>query len=232
MVEIRAVKIPMEMDKPLYDNLLSEVDEGRKIKISKFIYKEDAYRTLIGDLLIRSMVCEKLSMTNEQVSFYTNEYGKPFVCGRPNFHFNVSHAGEWVLSGTSSAEIGIDIEFMQPIDLDIAKYYFSNLEYEDLQKKDKDEKTTYFYELWTLKESYIKARGMGLSIPLKDFCIRVMNEAILLSGKETIENWFFKQYEIDDPYKLAVCSKLNNFPSRIKIVTLEEIKLILLKSTC
>lgn len=226
MLDICAVKIPKDISNSLFNKLIETVDKERKGKISKFVYKEDAYRTLIGDVLIRSMVCEKLKMTNEQVSFYTNEYGKPFVCGRPNFHFNVSHAGEWVVCISSSTEVGIDVEHIQPIDLDIAKYYFSELEYMDLQTKEDEEKTSYFYELWTLKESYIKARGMGLSIPLKDFCIRVRNRKIFLTEKEINENWFFKQYEIDPCYKLAVCSKENQFTCSIKIVTLEDMKLI------
>jgi 4'-phosphopantetheinyl transferase len=155
MLEICAVKIPKTMNTSLFESLLREVDEERKIKVSKFVYKEDAYTI--------------------------------------NIHFNISHAGEWVLCAISNTEIGIDIELIQPIDLDIAKYYFSEVEYMDLQRKEGAEKVSYFFDLWTLKESYIKARGMGLSIPLKDFCIRITHEGITFSGKEMNENWFFKQ---------------------------------------
>lgn len=232
MLEICAVKIPKTLSTGFFESLLREVDEEKKIKISKFVYKEDAYRTLIGDVLIRSMVCEKLKMSNKQISFYINEYGKPFINNTTRVHFNVSHAGEWVLCVLSNGEIGIDIERIQPIDLDIAKYYFSEVEYMDLQKKDGVDKIYYFFDLWTLKESYIKARGMGLSIPLKDFCIRVANDGITLSGKEINKNWFFKQYEFDQPYKVSVCSGINKFPTHIEEVTLEEIKINLLKSTC
>jgi 4'-phosphopantetheinyl transferase len=232
MLEICAVKIPKTMNTGLFESLLREVDEERKIKISKFVYKEDAYRTLIGDVLIRSMICEKLKVNNKQLSFYTNEYGKPFINNTINIHFNVSHAAEWVLCAISNAEIGIDIELIQPIDLDIAKYYFSDIEYMDLLKKRDAEKIPYFFDLWTLKESYIKARGMGLSIPLKDFCIRIANEGIIFSGKEINKNWFFKQYEFDKLYKVSVCSGINKFPRHIKTITVEDIKMNLLKSTC
>lgn len=65
-----------------------------------------------------------------------------------------------------------------PIDLRIGKRFFINKEYEYIMNKNLISRLEYFYEIWTLKESYIKAVGMGLSISLNSFNICINDNAI------------------------------------------------------
>ncbi|HFJ9466115.1 MULTISPECIES: 4'-phosphopantetheinyl transferase family protein [Bacillus cereus group] len=86
--------------------------------------------------------------------------------------------------------------------------FFTKQEYEYLfQIKDHKEKLNYFYQIWTIKESYVKAIGKGLSVPLNSFKIG--------EDSEQGANWFIKQYMIDELYCLSVCAKTSEFPEYI-----------------
>ncbi|WP_373293886.1 4'-phosphopantetheinyl transferase family protein [Paenibacillus albidus] len=77
-------------------------------------------------------------------------------------------------------------------------------------KKPETDQKTFFSILWTLKESYIKAKGMGLSLPLNSFSFTFhSDQSIALSPIE--EGYFFRQYELDYGYKLSACSSADEF---------------------
>jgi 4'-phosphopantetheinyl transferase len=200
-------KLREEQYKKLF-NFLS-LDERKQI--NKFKKWEDAQRALIGRILIRSIVCNHYSFKN-YISFQINEYGKPFLKELPDIHFNIAHSGCWVVCAIDNDSVGIDVERIQPIDLNIAKRFFSMEECADLYKKEEKDRLSYFFDLWTLKESYIKAEGKGLSIPLDSFTIRKEKGSIRLIGEN--KSYYFKQYEISNEYRLSVASTSNNFPTK------------------
>ncbi|MEB8805407.1 4'-phosphopantetheinyl transferase superfamily protein [Bacillus cereus] len=177
----------------------------------------DVNRTLIGDLLIRSLICQKYKINNEEIRFKYNEYGKPFVENFSDFHFNLSHSGEWVVCTTANFNVGIDIEKVSEIEaLKLAKEFFSADEFYDISNMNSDEQINYFYDLWTLKESYIKTIGKGLYTPLNSFSIKKESRALILY-KNIPKNFYFKQYNIDPNYKLSACATREEFPQEIII---------------
>lgn len=188
--------------------MLNLVPDEEKKRICRFKNWQDAQSTFIGRLLIRSMISHMYSL--KDFSFHVNEYGKPYILELPDIHFNISHSGKWVVCALDKKPLGIDIEKIQPIDLNIAKEFFSIKEYENLLKREKKDRLSYFFDLWTLKESYIKSEGNGLSIPLNSFTINKENGSINMTGG--VNYYYFKQYNISDEYKLSVASKSNNFP--------------------
>lgn len=140
--------------------------------------------------------------------------------------FNVSHFGNWVVLAVEDVgSIGIDVERMSPIDLDIAKRYFSSYEYSDLMSISPEYRIEHFFRLWTLKEAYIKADGRGLSIPLDSFgfCVRA-NEIFFHSFSNTIPmSYFFKQYHLNLEYKLSVCATQPKFPDRFILWDIDDL---------
>lgn len=206
MIELYTVKLSEKMESSLFNRLLSEVSEEKQARIQRFINWEDAQRTLMGDILARTVICDWLKIKNHEISFVLNEYGKPFLKNSERLHFNISHSGKWVICAADSSVIGTDVEFIKPIDLSIAERFFSQEEYKDLLDKNGAERLQYFYDLWTLKESYIKADGKGLSVPLDSFTIKANNGTIKMKTENRFRDCHFKQYDIDRNYKLSVCS--------------------------
>ena len=108
-----------------------------------------------------------------------------------------------VACAISDKEVGVDIEYNDPtIDLDIAKHYFYNSEYESIMKSQNP--SDEFFNYWVLKESYMKYTGLGFNLDLDSFEIIIDNEITLKNKKQPKFNLF----EIED-YKLATCSEYN-----------------------
>ncbi|UOF91131.1 4'-phosphopantetheinyl transferase superfamily protein [Fodinisporobacter ferrooxydans] len=114
--------------------------------------------------------------------------------------------------------IGIDVERIRPIDLNIARRFFSPVEQRDLSMQPDDAKLEYFFDLWTLKESYVKAKGNGLSIPLHSFSIQIHQDSIPAAGVEKEPAFSFQTYPFDFRYKVAVCAQNDSFPETIEFV--------------
>jgi 4'-phosphopantetheinyl transferase len=223
MVEVYAVHVPSTLSKETYKQFLNAVSTTKRARIERFWKAEDAYRSLLADILIRTIVCEKFKFSNRDIHFEFNQYEKPYIPHLPHFAFNASHSGEWVVCATHSMDVGIDIERIRPIDMKIAHRFFSAKECSDLDSKQEKDRLSYFYDLWSLKESYIKAVGKGLSLPLHSFTIRKKDgsQDITFESMLDSENWYFKQYELDERYKLSVCAKENHFQQTISIEQVE-----------
>lgn len=206
-MEIYAVRITDISDVRLNQLcLLYNLDNRYKIK--KFINKKDKVRTLIGEILIRTIIIEKLEISNKSIKFDKNKYGKPYLKDYLDFNFNISHSGEYVLCAIDNKPIGIDVEEVKHIKYeDIAKNFFTTKEYSYIINEDFNFRLNNFYEIWTLKESYIKCLGQGLSVPLKSFNIEIEQyENIKVIENNKYKKYTLKLFDIESTYKVVVCS--------------------------
>lgn len=221
-IEICAVKIPKNGSLSLFDVLLQSISVEKRDKILKFYRIEDAMRSLFADLLLRTMLCKYGNFKNSDLFFVYNSYGKPYLANNNRIEFNVSHSGDWVVCVVYHSQIGIDIEEIKEKEyLKLSKRFFSTKEVQDLMIKPKEKQLQYFYNLWTLKESYVKNIGCGLSMSLSSFTITQTNGNYYLvnTPKDKIANYKFQQYLIDDNYICSVCVKggLQLMPSKVQI---------------
>lgn len=198
------------------NRLSSRLTTERQKRISKFVRKEDACRSVLAELMVREAIWESLGLSGDEIIFGVNSCGKPFLAGIGDFHYNLSHSGEWVVCVTDSAPVGIDIELIRPVEYSIARRFFSPAEYGDLMAKSETEQLHYFFLLWTLKESYIKARGEGFFGAHGSFSIRLDDggNARVETGDMTCD-WYFKRYEVDHRYKMAICATHKGFPEAV-----------------
>jgi 4'-phosphopantetheinyl transferase len=211
------VKIPKNIGNHLFNQFSNLISNEKRERMKRLLNLCDINRTLIGDLLIRSLVCQKYKISNEEIRFIYNEYGKPFVENFSDFHFNISHSGEWVVCGTANSNVGIDIEKVSEIEaLKLANEFFSDEEFYDISSMNSDEQINYFYDIWTLKESYIKTIGKGLYIPLNSFSIKKESRT-LISYKNIPKDFYFRQYSIEPNYKISACATREEFPQDIII---------------
>ncbi|MDI4646345.1 4'-phosphopantetheinyl transferase family protein [Cohnella hashimotonis] len=172
MPDIFAVRIAGPLSSEVADGLASELPEETRSRLGRYRLQADRDRKLLAESLIRYLLRKRLGRQISGVVFARNEYGKPYIKEATDFHFNLSHSGEWVACILHNRPAGIDVEQMAPIDTNaIASRYFADREQEQLFGLPEPERLRRFYELWTCKESYMKAEGLGMSLPLRDFYV-------------------------------------------------------------
>lgn len=156
----------------LFEELLSE-DE--KTRAGRFRFDRDRQQYRITHGLLRILVGQYLASHPATVQFSENEYGKPAVT-EGNLAFNISHSrGAGLMAFTRGRDIGVDLEWMNcRIATDqLAKYAFSEWEYDQYAAVSDDQKYLAFYNCWTRKEAFVKALGKGLAMPLGSFDVSV-----------------------------------------------------------
>ncbi|WP_346868744.1 4'-phosphopantetheinyl transferase family protein [Clostridium sp. UBA5119] len=190
------------------DELCLHISEKKRCRINKYINKKDKIRTLIGEILLRTIIFEELSIRNKDITFEKNQYEKPYLKGHPKFNFNISHSENYVVCVIDDKPIGIDIEAVKHIEYkDIANSFFNISEFNYIVNNNLNIQLSEFYKIWTLKESYVKCCGQGLSIPLKSFSIDIdQYEDIKVIINNEYKEHTFKIFDIDLGYKMAVCS--------------------------
>lgn len=226
-MEVYSLKCDEKIEDEQYDFLLSIVSYQKLKRIKQFRFIEDAKRTLYGEAMVRYLICNYLNLQNKDLNFGSNQYGKPFLYNNSRFFFNISHSANWVVCAISVKEVGIDIEQIVPIDLSIAKHFFCEKEYSYIMSAtDYAIQLERFYNLWTIKESYVKHIGQGLNIPLNSFCVykREGEFKILFNELGNMQqDIFFSQFDLEHNYKLSVCSQEIEHSKCIKQIKLTDI---------
>jgi 4'-phosphopantetheinyl transferase len=220
LLEVFAVRVDEALSLSKMLDLLKYVDSDKQKRIEAFHRMEDKVRCLIGDILVRYILAGKLNLSPCHLKFFRNKYGKPFLKNESLF-FNLSHSGIWVAAVFDTEENGIDVQEMGEADLLIAEKFFGRNEYSELLKAAERDRANLFYEWWSLKECYIKTAGRGLSQPLASFTVKYFKNGLYHSyiGEKEM---FFKMYELDSGYKLAVSSSGGCF-KELKILSLQDL---------
>ncbi|MFP7288221.1 4'-phosphopantetheinyl transferase superfamily protein [Shouchella clausii] len=200
-----------------FKEMLVFLDDYNRYKILKVKNQEAQIRSLAGQLLIRYIITNDLHIKNRDIRLLKNKYGKPYLENNPDFHFNISHSQNQIVCVAGTNRVGIDVQHMKPISkcLNLSKKFFTHQEYCYLiNVVSYHKRIENFYEIWTLKESFIKAVGKGFHIPLNTF--NVIHEDKLASFIYFEEsNYYFKQYDTIETYKLSVCSASPDFASDV-----------------
>ena len=221
-MKIYTVKIK-QIPKHVFEELLPYISVDEQERIKRFRRYEDALRGLTSKMLLRFIIASLLGKQNQDIHFDKNAYGKPFLSGTSDFYFNLSHSGDWVVCGVDNMPVGIDVENIHDVDLNLSKRFFSEDEHNYLLTLDSNRRRETFFEFWTLKESYIKADGRGLSIPLNSFSFSFEGRNINFKTSNNLRECYFKRYEIDSSYKLAVCSMKPEFPEGVTDIPFDEL---------
>lgn len=190
-----------DLDDPQQNKgLLESVGVKRREKILRYYKSEDRKRSLGAGIIIEQILKEN-GLSEDHLKY--SENGKPVA---DNLFFNVSHAGDYVVGVSSDCDVGCDIEKIIDAPIEIAEHYFNQSEIEYI--KSESDKNKAFFTLWTLKESYMKMTGMGMSLPLDSFEI-IKTEKGFILGRSQEKHGFFKTIEFDE-HIFSVCSEKEN----------------------
>ena len=162
------------LDEGTYNQLYALASLERQQRADRYLRHEDARRCIIADGLMRWV------LGPDQLSVSTTKRGKPFLPGREDLHFNLSHSGRWVVIAWSDRPVGIDVETVQMDESkeSLARRFFHQDEQDYLFYADGQERGHRFFEIWTKKESYLKYLGTGIDRPLNSFCVFQLPEVI------------------------------------------------------
>jgi 4'-phosphopantetheinyl transferase len=199
-----------------YSALLSEEE---RIKESRFHFASDRKSYRITRALLRTVLSRYSTLAPQELVFSLHEHGKPHIAnengGAKEISFNLSHTnGAIALAVTRFTPVGIDVENVRsrqaPIDL--AAHYFTISETLQLEALPLSKRSESFFELWTLKESFIKAKGKGLAIPLDHFSFSLRETHIHPSFSEHLpedeDQWQFWQIRPSPDHVAVVCARL------------------------
>jgi len=199
----------------------------------RLVFERHRKQMLLSRYLLRATLSHYVdSLSLSDWRFTHNAYGKPAL--EQSVHpldlfFNLSHShGQIVLALAAHDFVGVDIEAStrsRRISR-IARRYFSEAEAAELLELPEHLQLSRFYQLWTLKEAYIKACGMGLAIPLNQFSFRFAeNSRICVQFDPQLNDepvdWHFWQIDKGKNFQLSLALKLKDpaFPLRVRIAS-------------
>ena len=196
-----------------YHRLMSEDERSKELR---FHFARDRERYRITRALVRTVLSRYAMVQPEDWQFHDTYYGKPAIyngspgCGR--LRFNISHTHGLIMLGvTSEHQLGVDTEShcRRPVPLDVAARFFSVREAEDIRDTPPEMQAQRFYDYWTLKESFMKATGKGLSIPLDQVTFELTRDHIRATFDSGLaknrEGWKFWQLCPSSDHVAAVC---------------------------
>ncbi len=211
-----------------YRALLSPDEHER---MARFVFERDRRSFLLTRALVRTTLSRYCAVAPADWAFITNVHGRPEILDRPrgvpDLRFNLSHTeGLIACAVTIGREVGVDVEHTQRrLTHDVAARFFAPREANDLKALPADEQPKAFFDYWTLKEAYIKARGFGLALPLGDFAF-TLNPAgpPTIAFEPTLEDdpatWQFVQDWPTPVHRLALAVRRErgDLPIRIRFV--------------
>lgn len=184
-----------------YLKIYQKINLQKKEKIDKLKNIDDKKRSLLGEHCLVKLLKEYYNINYKKISFYTNEYGKPYIQNN-NIFFNISHSNDYVIVAISSKEIGVDIEKIRDTNLNTINQFATPKEKEYVLSSDNNCYSKLF-EIYTLKEAYIKMKGKNMN-EVKNIEFEIKNNLAICSDS-SINTFLFNN--IKKGYIISICEK-------------------------
>lgn len=174
-----------------YLALFEKASPERKEKAQRYSHPEDALRCVAAEALLR------FAAPGGDWILKKTEAGKPYLKGREDFRFNLSHSGNWVVTAWGSSPVGVDVECCHRKNRveTVTRRMFAPEEQAYVFRETEDI-TRRFFEIWTAKESYIKYLGTGLQTDLRSFSVLSLEAPLRIHRKS-----------LPGDYLVAVCTE-------------------------
>jgi 4'-phosphopantetheinyl transferase len=179
-------------------------------KISRFIFKKDRIKSTFAHVFKRNVLARHLKCKARDVGIDIEPDRRPILShyAPEQIDFNLSHSRDWVIVAVSENlnRVGVDIEF-QRADLDyagMAERVFSTAEQKQLASLKGHARQSYFYRIWTIKESISKALGLGMKIGFGKIDINIEGKQLVLKSiPSQNKDWQIVSFELNQKFSLA-----------------------------
>lgn len=199
-----------DRDAAVVESWLSAAERARRDRIQ---HPRALAEFLAGRRLLRGIVGALSGVDPRALSILESERGALALDPAHGgiWHFNISHTDGLVALAVARSPIGVDVEWTSRPGrtVELAERYFAKAEVAALRALPAERQRDRFFELWTLKESYIKARGQGLGIPLDSFAFTLERDRIAIAidvaaGDAPDARWRFALADVGEVHRVAV----------------------------
>jgi len=188
------------------------LSEPERQRAGRFRFDRDRRLYVAAHSILRRVLGERLSERPEALEFDQNAYGRPELAGRhPRaLRFSISHShGMAMCAVIPETDIGVDVEPVgREMPLSVAERCFARFELEDVLRLPEAERAARFFQYWTLKEAYVKARGIGLSLPLDRVAFRISADSVEFAPDSAVEpsaaHWTFRSFRVAPTHQTAL----------------------------
>jgi 4'-phosphopantetheinyl transferase len=194
--------IPEKINSVIFQLLISSLSFAEQQYLNSIQNEEAQKRTLFGRIILR-YVATLLGINEPELISFTNS-GKPIFKSSSRIEFNISHSSNQVVCCVAfNSPVGIDLEFIRLVDIEIYRNYLNWSEWQFIIKSETPELT--FLKLWVRKEAVIKADGRGMEIELSSLnCLKS-------TTKTMYDTWYIQEVEISPDFQCAVaCNRFKN----------------------
>lgn len=213
-VELWYVDFARASDPALLAQYAAIVTDDERAQAERFRFPGGKAQFLISRALVRTALAAAAGVAPQAWRFVRNRYGKPAVAAPAGtaWQFNLSHTRGLAICGLRrDGPIGVDVEDRSRATdyLGLSRRYFAVSEADALAALPAEQRPARFFEYWTLKEAFIKARGFGLSLPLDRFWFTLAPDrppqiGIDPTDDERAEDWQFVQLRLQGVYQAAI----------------------------
>ena len=191
------------------------LDADETTRLNRFLFERDRRAYAVSHALLRTTLAHYGGGDPRDLMFVANNYGRPEIDAPAELRglrFNLSHTrGAAIVGVVRNLDLGVDIETVarETSCVELAERYFSPREVADLHRRPPELQRDAFFDYWTLKEAYIKARGMGLAIALDRFSYllaegRPIGIEFAAEWRDEPAVWQFAKFRPDERYQAAV----------------------------
>ena len=223
MLEIYYIYIASVLpDEDKWHGLRNWISEEAYRELSHIKNERVRFFRLVGESLVRYVLKDRWNIAPSSYQIVRQAKGKPYLKGESELFFNISHSGNYLVCAFSDREVGVDIEKRKEARMKVANRFFHPVEVENLMQEDQEGRDRLFYDLWAIKESFLKYIGTGLTRPLSSFRVSCEKGKINLYEGEKKLSLYVEACEIDSEYACYVCSE-SCFKPKVQSLLLEDL---------
>ena len=203
----------------LFAELYSRASARRREKIDWFRQERDKRLSLAVDALLKFALADQGLDPDEPIA--ETPRGKPYLLRQPDVRFNVSHSKTQALCAVATSEVGCDVEAIDAVRPDLAERVLCESELTKIATLgDVDERKKFLCRTWTVKESLMKATGLGFSLDPRSIAVDVSDDGVDARQNVDANAYSFCEYDLADGYCRACCVQNGAAPTDIICVDL------------
>ncbi len=183
-----------------YERAYLTLCDERRARVDLYRKEDDKKRSLAAGLILQDSLFD-LDICDFSIEY--GSHGKPYLQGRDDIFFSLSHSGIYAVCAIYDKEVGVDIEKVSEVPVKLIRKVATEEESDFLMSLDERVRGQQFARLWTAKESYVKRDGSGFLIPPTELSVK-LGETLSISINGKREDVEFKEIPLSG-YKLTIC---------------------------